>query len=591
MAMGRAMSRGGLAALGAICAALVMPAGSLAGTVGVEELQGEPQQAKVSFVAGAGEANDLTVTIAGEEGLFYDLQLVDTASAIGPGPGCVGGGAVGIAVHCKVHKPTPGDNIVCFKGCQYDPGTKWELGLNFRLGDGGSRLDTTALPASARDPQQPWATSPLITVTVTPGAGDDTVLTGAGPDRIGPSPGADLIRTGDGIDEFEGGALPDGPDDVLLGRDSDTINYSERTGEVHYDPNGLADDGGPREGDNLDLVEVVETGAGDDTLAGPAPPSGNSVLLVGGPGNDMIRGGVGDDTIRGGSGDDRLFGGAGDDRLLDPLYGEIRGESGNDIGVGGEGGDEIALGSGDDQAFGDAGDDRIALDAGSDRAAGDTGRDLIQLGPGLDYGAGGTGDDLLLAGQGQDLIRGQQGDDRLSGDAGGDSVFGGAGGDRIAAGMVAVGVFDLPEFLRSLGPLERSPDRVNCGAGRDAVKVGAEDSVSGCESTPLAKLIELLGIEQVPGDPRPSLHIVVRGGGIIKLAGKGLEPKQLGSADFAGWKAPLLAQGGALRVLRRDGHVELRARISLRTLDGREFVRFRTVDIWLPVGLSFRDPA
>lgn len=584
------MSGVGLAALGAICAALVMPAGSLAGTVSVEELQGEPRQAKVSFAAGAGEANDLTVTVAGEEGLFYDLQLVDAAGSIEPGPGCDGGGAAGVAVHCKVHKPTPGDNIVCFKGCQYEPGTKWELGLTFRLGDGGSRLDTTALPASARDPQQLW-TSPLITVTVTPGAGDDTVLTGAGPDRIGPSPGADLIRTGDGIDAFEGGALPDGPDDVLLGADSDTIDYSERTGGVHYDPNGLADDGGAREGDNLDLVEVVETGAGDDTLAGPAPPSDASLLLVGGPGDDTIRGGDGDDTIRGGAGDDRLFGGSGDDQLLDPLYAALDGESGNDIGVGGEGGDEIALGSGDDRAVGDAGDDRIALDAGSDRATGDAGRDLIQLGPGPDHGAGGTGDDLLLAGQGSDVIRGQQGDDRLSGDAGGDSVFGGEGDDRIAAGMVAVGVFDAPLFLRSLGPLERSPDRVDCGAGRDAVKVGPEDSASSCESTPSAKLIELLGIEQEPGDPRPSLHIVVRGGGIVTIAGKGLEPKQFGSAGYAGWRAPLLAQGRALGALRRDGHVELRARISLRALDGHEFARFRTVDIWLPVGLSARDPA
>lgn len=396
-------------------------------------------------MAGAGEANDLTVTVAGEEGPFYDLRVVDAAASIEPGPGCDGGGAVGVAVHCKVHKPTPGDHYVCFKGCHYTPGTRWELGLTFRLGDGGSRLDTTALPAYAGDPQQPWASSPLTTVTVASGAGDDTVLTGAGPDRIESSPGADLVRTGDGSDRFEGGSLPDGPDDVLLGSGSDAIDYSARTDAVHYDPNGLADDGGAGEGDNLGLVATVETGAGADTLAGPAAPSEHSAHLIGGPGDDTIRGGPGDDELFGGSGDDRLFGGEGDDQLMDPSWGAMGSDSGNDIGAGEAGEDEIALGSGDDQAFGGAGGDRIALDAGSDRATGDAGADLIQLGPGPDQGAGGTGDDLLLAGQGRDEIRGEQGNDRLSGDAGRDSVFGGAGGDRIAAGMVAAGVLELPE--------------------------------------------------------------------------------------------------------------------------------------------------
>jgi Ca2+-binding RTX toxin-like protein len=583
------MSRVGLAAL-VVVAALALPVSSLAATAGVEELATEPRQAQVSFVAGAGEANDLTVTVAGEEGLFYNLRLVDAAGSIEAGPGCEGGGAAGVAVRCKVHKPTPGDHYVCFKGCHYTPGTRWGLTLAFRLGDGGSRLDTTALPAYASDPQQPWAPSPPIAVIVTPGAGADTVLTGAGPDRIGSSPGADLIRTGDGSDKFEGGSLPDGPDDVLLGAGSDAIDYSERSGDVHYDPNGLADDGDAGEGDNLGLAATVKSGAGADTLVGPAPPSDHSSHLVGGPGDDTLRGGSGEDELYGGSGDDRLYGGEGDDRLADPTNGGIGSDSGNDLGAGEAGADEITLGGGDDQAFGGAGEDRIALDEGSDQGTGDAGRDLIQLGPGSDRGAGGADDDLLLGGAGRDWIHGEPGDDRLSGDAGSDSVLGGSGDDRIAAGMVAAGVLELPEFLWSLGPLEGNPERVDCGTGRDGAKVGEGDSTSSCEFTPTAKLIEFRGIEQVHGASHSSLHILVRGGGIVELAGKGLRPVQTGSAGYTGWKAPLLPRGRALHVLRRDGHVKLRPKISLRALDGREFVRFHTVELWLPVGLSSRHP-
>lgn len=584
------MSRGGLAALAVACAALAQPASSLAATVGVEELPTEPRQAKVAFAGASGEANRLTVSIAGEEGLFYDLRLLDTAAPIQPGLGCSGGGAAGVAVQCKVHKPTPGDVLVCFKGCHYTPGTKWELSLTFKLGDAGSRLDTTALPAGARDSQQPWAGERPIRVTVIPGAGDDTLLTGPGPDVIESSSGADLVRTGDGDDEFNGGPVPDGPDDVDLGEGTyDTIDYSERSGDIRYDPNGLADDGGAGEGDNLGVARTVQTGAGADTVVGSLEPR-YGCRLIGGAGDDTIHGGSETDEILGGEGDDELFGGAGEDSLRDPSYGG-EGSSGNDTGSGGPGDDQIELGSGDDEVFGGAGEDRIESGPGDDSAAGGSGRDRIALGSGKDRGAGGAGGDLVLGEQGEDEIHGGQGDDRLSGDVGRDSLFGGAGDDRIVAGVVVAGSRGLHEFLGSPGPLEGKPDRVDCGAGRDGMKTGPGDSAAGCESIPRAELLELQGLVQSDGYLLPRLRSVIRRAGTVELEGKGVQPKQLVSEnDYAGWGVPLWPVGRSLKVLIRDGHVKLRLKLSFHAVDGREIVRFRTVDLWLPVDLHSRHP-
>jgi hypothetical protein len=586
------MSRGGLAALAAACAALAQPASSLAATVGVEELPTEPRQAKVAFAGALDEANRLTVSIAGEEGLFYGLRLLDTGAPIQPGPGCSGGGAAGVAVQCKVHKPTPGDDLVCFKGCRYTPGTKWDLNLTFELGDAGSRLDTTALPAGASDPQQPWEAASPIWVTVTPGAGDDAMLTGPGPDVIESSSGTDLVRTGDGNDKFEGGPIPDGPDDVDLGEntyDSDRIDYSERSGDIRYDPNGLADDGAAGEGDNLGVAATVQTGAGADTVVGSFEPRyGNR--LMSGAGDDTVYGSSGTDEILGGEGDDELFGGAGDDSLRDPTYGG-EGSSGNDTGSGGPGDDEIKLGGGDDEAFGEAGEDRIESGPGNDSAAGGPGRDRIALGPGKDRGAGGAGGDLVLGEQGEDEFHGERGDDRLSGDVGRDSLFGGAGDDRIVAGMVVVGPRGLREFLESSGPLEGKPDRIDCEAGRDGVKIGARDSPVGCESTSRAEPLELQGLVQSNGYLPPRLRTVIRRAGTVELEGKGVQPKQFVSEnDYAAWGVPLWPDGRSLEVLIRDGHVKLRLKLSFHPADGSQVVRFRTVNLWLPVDLDSRHP-
>lgn len=585
-----AVRQGGLAALVMACAALVLPSSVFAGTVGVEEFSTEPRKTELVFVANAAESTDLSVSIAGEVASSYELRLLDDDTSIKPGPGCSGGGEPGVEVRCNVHKPTPGESTACLKGCVLVPGTRWELVLTFKLGDGGSRLDTTAVPDTAPD-QHPLLAAPPISVVVIPGAGDDTVLTGPGPDVIESSPGADLVRTGGGFDRFNGGPHPDGPDNVYLGEDATgTIDYSRRNGDLRYDPNGLADDGAAGEDDNLGGASLVKTGAGDDVLNGGAHSLYGNVL-IGGGGDDTIHGTSNSDDLFGGKGDDELVGGKGDDLLTDPSYRARGSDSGNDVGAGGAGRDEIQLGSGDDDAVGGKGDDRIALGAGEDRAVGDSGRDLIKLGSGQDRGAGGAGGDLVLGEQGEDEIFGGPGNDRLSGDSGRDLLLGDAGNDRIAAGMIVANALELPEFLASSGALEAKPDRIDCGGGRDGAKPGDGDSTTGCEAIPRASLLELGWLRQSDGYSPPLLHVVIRRPGTVKLEGKGVQPKQLvNERSHGGWGAPLWPTGQSLKVLLRDGHVRLRLKFSFNAVDGREIVRFRTVDLWLPVDLDWREP-
>lgn len=586
MAKGRAMIRGRWLALAAASAALALPASSLAATVGVEEdLSTDPRQAKVVFAGAPGEANRLTVSVAGEEGDFLMLRLLDSAAPIQPGPGCGGGGAAGVAVLCRVHKPTVGDGYACFKGCFADSGTAWGLNLRFALGDAGSRLDTTALPASVPNKAE-YAPSAPIEVTVLPGAGNDTVLTGPGPDRVEPSRGADLIRTGEGGDAFRGGPVADGPDDVDLGDAyEDTIDYSERRKDIHYDPNGRADDGAAGEGDELGAAGTVRTGTGADTLVSAGGDSLQyGATLSGGRGADRLLGSPRSDSLFGGPGNDDLFGGAGNDWLLDPTYGG-EGRSGDDSGVGGPGGDLLELGSGDDEASGGSGRDKIEAGPGDDRVAGGPDHDRIRLGSGRDSGAGGDGADLLLGEAEDDQIEGGAGNDRLSGDVGRDSLLGGDGDDLIAAGMVVTRDWGRA-FLDAPGPLEGMSDRVACGTGRDEVKTGAGDKAAGCELSPAAEPLELRGVEQADLYRPARLKVTIRRPGTLRLAARGVEPQErVVKGDFLTSNLVLRPVDWS-RGPRRDGRVRFRLRISFHPNDGREVVMFRSVELWAPVDLD-----
>ena len=430
-----------------------MPSSAVGATVEVLQTTGDTNKAELVFTATAGEGNQLTVSVGGESGDSYDLRLLDTAANVAPGIGCSGGGTPGAPVSCALHKPVP--QLYSFlRENLLHPHCRERLGRQHALLPRGRRQP----PRRGVDPNPPptippnsrAAASP-IPITVTPGAGNDTVITAGGADVVRASAGNDRVETGAGADKFLGGPAPDGADDVDLGAGDDTVEYSERSSTVLYSADGAANDGAPGEGDNLVNAEAFFSGSGDDVLEAGRAPAGTLPVdhLFGAAGDDVLVGGSGKDLLGGGTGSDRILGGGGNDRIFDV--------PGNRSGVDG----------GDDHASGGAGDDEIELGPGDDVGRGGAGNDLLTLGPGADRGLGGPGRDTLYGGRGDDFLAGGAGGDRRVGDLGVDRLFGGDGADGILSGAVIESIWSGRRFGHSPGPLDNRPDRVNCGAGRD----------------------------------------------------------------------------------------------------------------------------
>ena len=146
---------------------------------------------------------------------------------------------------------------------------------------------------------------------------------------------------------------------------------------------------------------------GDDNFFGNTMvlggTEGNDVLIAGQADDDTVYGDGGDDWLDGGNGNDVLFGGAGNDIIRD--------SAGDDIMHGGTGNDDIDGGLGDDIIFGEDGDDLLH---GGNSILGDE----IQ---------GGTGNDVIFGDEGDDALIGNEGDDWISGGAGGDGLVGDGG--------------------------------------------------------------------------------------------------------------------------------------------------------------------
>ncbi|MFC3615396.1 M10 family metallopeptidase [Lutimaribacter marinistellae] len=169
------------------------------------------------------------------------------------------------------------------------------------------------------------------------------------------------------------------------------------------------------QGDLRSLIEHVDTGGGNDTIAGNQAGNhirsgaGHDVLwggdgedrLIGASGDDVIDGGTGTDTVNGGDGNDSLIGGPADTDLRDIIFG----------------------GAGDDRADGGGGNDLIYGQEGHDTLSGGYGSDELQGQSGNDVISGGALSDLIFGGDGADFVNGGFGHDRINGGNGGDRFF------------------------------------------------------------------------------------------------------------------------------------------------------------------------
>ncbi|MEI4472221.1 Hint domain-containing protein [Frigidibacter sp. MR17.24] len=176
--------------------------------------------------------------------------------------------------------------------------------------------------------------------TLSGGEGNDTITGGAGSDRLDGGAGDDLLDGGDGSDIFTFGDATG--QDTILGGD-DTLGSTDRIDGSGLTIGTAATFTGSGSGTLTNLsgttrfsgIELLRTGAGDDTI--DARAEANGVTIDAGAGGDLVQGGAGADSLEGGAGDDTLVGGAGADTLS--------GGAGNDLLVFGRG-DVVSGGTG-----------------------------------------------------------------------------------------------------------------------------------------------------------------------------------------------------------------------------------------------------
>jgi Ca2+-binding RTX toxin-like protein len=314
----------------------------------------------VQYLAGPGESNQLSMTVAGP-----DLFVVDPAATITLTPdavaaGCTGGGTG--MVRCdstpvNAFDISTGDqndlvnlqavfqSATVFAG-DGDDTVRGGSGLNQAFGEGGADL-------------------------MQGGAGPDSVDGGPGNDTLLGDAGRDTLQGGNGEDRLNGGP----GDDVLDGgNDLDTLVEMSDAHFTLTDPQLFALMGGPSETDGLANFERAElTGGPSDNTIDASLFSG-SVSLDGQFGNDTLIGTAFDDRLDGGSNDDVLNAGDGNDELLD--------------------------GDGNDNLDGGPGNDMFRLLAmGSDNTSDPSGDDVLDF-----FGAGsGVVVDLDLTGVAQNI--------------------------------------------------------------------------------------------------------------------------------------------------------------------------------------------
>jgi hypothetical protein len=275
------------------------------------------------YTANLGEANTLVISHAGSTWSIDDLG----SDSIVSGAGCATGPPPGFHADCAdpvqdvVVQLGNADDVAMLDASVAPPG-----GARLEGGDGndallggggpdvlvgGAGADTMSGGGGVDTVTYDDRAAPVV-VAIDDAGGDgeagenddvrsdvERVVGGSGADTLVGNIGANALDGGPGDDLLDGGV---GPDALTGGDGVDTVTYAGRGTPVAVRLNGLPDDGGAGEADNVS-AEIVLGGSGADTLAGDG-------------GANVLDGGAGDDVVDGGAGPDRLMGGPGQDVVL-----------------------------------------------------------------------------------------------------------------------------------------------------------------------------------------------------------------------------------------------------------------------------------
>ncbi len=447
---------------------------------------------QITYAAGAGEANGLTVSRDGPDYVFTDAAGV----TITPMGTCANAGAnVGRCPAADVVRMSVTLGDLNDAGTIADSITSPQIDDVVLAGNAGSDVVTGGANVvnslrgdeGAGAPGEDVITAGNLDDFLSGNEGNDVLAGLDGDDRLVPGAGNDVADAGPGQDLFSIFEDLDGADTFIGGPGgNDRADIRDRLAGLLIDLNGLADDGagcpGPAcEGDDFRPdIEDIDSGQGNDVFIGAPGPqdfsgeAGNDVIdggdgeddLFGDTGDDVVTGGRGGDLLGGGSGADSVDGGGGDDYLdgsefFDQSADVLGGGAGIDkLGDGGE--LAVAL--------------RIDLDGDPDDGINDPSfsNPLDNVLANLEGLEGGGGDDVLIGNGKANEFEGGPGRDRMVGGGGGDALAGGRGGDNLKGGKGR----DLLEGEAGADKLrsrDGGPDEVSCGSSRDKVVADRAD--------------------------------------------------------------------------------------------------------------------
>lgn len=292
--------------------------------------------------------------------------------------------------------------------------------------------------------------------------GNDSIFGLGGNDNISGGAGDDSMDGGSGNDQLDGGT---GADVFIGGAGTDTAGYFGRGENLVIRMDNIANDGAPRERDNVrNDNEIIQGGSGSDLIVG----SGNMETLLGGLGNDSLVGGAGDDFMDGGPGNDDLDGGLGADTF-------IGGPGSADVANYTSRTGDLTITVDNLPDDGEAGEqDNISIQI--EIVRGGSGNDFMQGGDERNTFEGRAGNDTLFGGDGNDILDGGNDDDVLDGEGKADIMIGGAGIDTADYSLRIVGE-DLEITLDDMADdgnnetdnVMSDIEVVKCGAGDDEV--------------------------------------------------------------------------------------------------------------------------
>src|SRR5262249_1879697 len=323
---------------------------------------------------------------------------------------------------------TFGANVTSIENIELAAGNSYKLTLGATTNNGGLVVDGSAL-LGGNNLTFSGAASTLNPLTVTGGAGNDSILGGGVADTLSGGTGSDTLAGGAGNDLINAGAALTAVDKVDGGTGSDTLlfngNYSggvifTATTVTNVETFAFA------AGNDYTLtlnnatnsagltVDGSKLGAGDNLSIDAKAETASAFDFIGGAGADSFLGGAGQDTVVGGAGNDSYDGGTGVDLVTYAAsLGGVTVNLGTNVNAGGD-----AAG---DKLFNI---ENVTGSTLSDNISGDKNANLI---------LGGTGDDTLGGGAGgNDTISGEGGDGTvamLGGLTAADKLDGGDGFD------------------------------------------------------------------------------------------------------------------------------------------------------------------